>query len=437
MLAKQVKLKIDSCHEKSGEEADPDGGIKQLLAPVYGSRYINDPIPKYELPSSSLPPLVAYQLVHDELNLDGNPALNLATFVTTWMEPEADRLMQEALSKNYIDADEYPQTVELQNRCVNILANLFHASDSADFNSVGCATVGSSEAIHLAGLALKWNWRKRRNGEGLPTDKPNIVMGHNVQVCWEKFARYFEVEPRYVPLSENRYVLGVEEALSMVDENTICVVGILGSTYTGEYEPIEQLNQALLEMNNKTGWDVPIHVDGASGGFVAPFVSPEIRWDFRLPLVRSINVSGHKYGLVYPGIGWVIWKDESDLPEELVFHVNYLGGDEPTFGLNFSRGAGCVIAQYYNFLRLGFQGYREIMLGCQSVAKFLTDSIEQMWLCLHSGRWLSPLGCWHLRFYHRGQPGCSQHINLRCLVQRRVKVDGGGTVYDHIAAFQY
>ena len=346
---------------------------QQRHALAYGTRYVEEPVPKYVLPKNSMSGQVAYQIIHDELNLDGNPALNLASFVTTWMEPEAERLMTETLNKNYIDQDEYPQTTEIQNRCVNMLANLFHAPE--DKRGVGTGTVGSSEAIHLAGLALKWNWRKRRQAAGKPADKPNLVMGHNVQVCWEKFARYFEVEPRYVSLSQDRYVLGVNEALDMVDENTIAVVGILGSTYTGEYEPIAELNDALEKLNHRTGWQVPIHVDAASGGFVAPFTSPNLMWDFRLPLVRSINVSGHKYGLVHPGVGWVIWRDEAELPEELVFHVNYLGGDQPTFNLNFSRGANQILAQYFNFLCLGREGYTRIMTALENIARYLTEQL--------------------------------------------------------------
>jgi glutamate decarboxylase len=361
MLSKQVTL------------ADlPKQRLDHALA--YGSRYVEEPVPKYTMPAGAMPPDVAYQIIHDELNLDGNPLLNLASFVTTWMEPQAERLMMETLNKNYIDQDEYPQTTEIQNRCVNMLANLFHAPEEE--TGIGTGTVGSSEAIHLAGLALKWNWRKRRAAQGKPADKPNLVMGHNVQVCWEKFARYFEVEPRYVPLTNERFVLGVEEAIEMVDENTIAVVGILGSTYTGEFEPIEELNNALTTLNAKTGWEVPIHVDAASGGFVAPFTSPDLVWDFRLPLVKSINTSGHKYGLVHPGVGWVIWRTEAELPEDLIFHVNYLGGDQPTFNLNFSRGANQIIAQYYNFLRLGQDGYKRIMVGLQDIAGYLTDQIE-------------------------------------------------------------
>ena len=354
---------------KRGAGEPPD-----LLSPIYGSRSLEGVIPKYELPEGELPARVAYQLVHDELNLDGNPALNMATFVSTWMEPEADDLMRETLGKNYVDADEYPQSAELQNRCVNILAHLYHAP--GDGTSVGCATVGSSEAIHLAGLAMKWRWKKRTEAAGRSAGVPNIVMGQNVQVCWEKFARYFEVEPRYVPLSEDRFVLGVDEAISMVDENTIGVVGILGSTYTGEYEPIKELDDALSAFNERSGLAVPVHVDAASGGFVAPFVAPDLEWDFRLPLVCSINVSGHKYGLVYPGVGWVIWRDEAYLPEELIFHVNYLGGDHPTFNLNFSRGAGQIIAQYYNFLRLGRDGYTGIMSALSATARRLADAID-------------------------------------------------------------
>jgi glutamate decarboxylase len=350
------------------------------------SNILNEPIPKYSFPEKSVNSDVAYELIRRELNLDGNPALNLASFVTTWMEPQIERLMSETLNKNYIDQDEYPQTTEIQNRCVNMLAHLFNAHER--YKCVGTGTVGSSEAIHLAGLALKWNWHKRRTAAEKPSDKPNIVMGENVQVCWEKFARYFEVEPRFVKLSESRYVIGVPEAMELVDENTIAVVGILGSTYTGEYEPIEKLNNALMDLNDKTGWEVPIHVDAASGGFVAPFTSPELKWDFRLPLVKSINVSGHKYGLVYPGVGWVIWRDESELPEDLIFHVNYLGGDQPTFNLNFSRGANQIIAQYYNFLNLGREGYKRVMNSLQKRAGVLTRRLEE------SGRFetLSKLG---------------------------------------------
>lgn len=339
------------------------------------SNILNEPVPKYSFPEKSANSDVTYELIRRELNLDGNPALNLASFVTTWMEPQIERLMSETLNKNYIDQDEYPQTTEIQNRCVNMLAHLFNAHER--YRCVGTGTVGSSEAIHLAGLALKWNWRKRRRAAGKASDKPNIVMGENVQVCWEKFARYFEVEPRFVKLTQNRYVIGVPEAMELVDENTIAVVGILGSTYTGEYEPVEQLNNALMDVNDKTGWEVPIHVDAASGGFVAPFTSPELKWDFRLPLVKSINVSGHKYGLVYPGVGWVIWRDESELPEDLIFHVNYLGGDQPTFNLNFSRGANQIIAQYYNFVNLGRDGYKRVMNSLQERTHILTKRLEE------------------------------------------------------------
>ena len=353
---------------------DSDENGDASLAPMYSCRQLREPVPRYELPARQMSPRAAYQIIHDELNLDGNPALNLASFVTTWMEPEADKLMGESLSRNFVDADEYPQTTEIHNRCVNMLARLFNAPDSGA--AVGCATVGSSEAIHLAGLALKWRWRARRQAAGLPTGNPNIVMGGNVQVCWEKFARYFDVEPRYVPLAADRYVIGVDEAMQLVDENTIGVVGILGSTYTGEYEPVKELNDAIVELNARHGWDVGLHVDGASGAFVAPFTRPDLAWDFRLPAVRSINASGHKYGLVYPGVGWIIWRSEEDLPSDLIFHVNYLGGDQPTFNLNFSRGAGQILAQYYNFLRLGREGYTQIMEGLDATASYLAQAVE-------------------------------------------------------------
>jgi len=362
MLSRKVSLQ-----ELDGE---------RVVAPTYARRGMRQAIPRFELPADGMDPDVAYQLIHDELALDGNPTLNLATFVTTWMDEYADRILAETANKNAIDWDEYPQTVEIQDRCVNMLARLFGAPEQLE--SMGTATVGSSEAIHLAGLAMKWRWRNARLAAGKPADRPNLVMGANVQVCWEKFARYFDVEPRYVPLSESRFVIGVDEAMALVDENTIGVVGILGSTYTGEYEPIAALDAALEAVCQRGGLDVPLHVDAASGGFVAPFLQPDLAWDFRLPRVRSINVSGHKYGLVYPGVGWVIWRDPADLPHELIFEVDYLGGSHANFGLNFSRGAGQIVLQYYNLIRLGRSGYREIMESLAENAQWLAAQLGAM-----------------------------------------------------------
>ncbi len=337
---------------------------------------MREPIPKFTMPENGLPPKTAYDLVHDELMLDGNSRLNLATFVTTWMEEEAKQLMSETFDKNMIDKDEYPQTAEIELRCTNMLADLWNAPQEEA--AVGCSTIGSSEAAMLGGMALKWNWRKRREAQGKSADKPNMVMGINVQVCWEKFCRYWEIEPRFVPMEGDRYCLNAEEALKLVDENTIGVVVIMGSTFDGRYENVKEVNDALVDLNAKTGWEVPIHVDAASGGFVAPFLQPDLEWDFRLPLVKSINTSGHKFGLVYPGVGWIIWRDKAELPEELIFHCNYLGGDLPNFALNFSRPGNQVVAQYYNFLRLGHEGYREIHQGSQDVALYLSSSIAEL-----------------------------------------------------------
>eukprot|EP01018_Ginkgo_biloba_P028565 Gb_41124 [translate_table: standard] len=330
---------------------DSDGSLHSTFA----SRYVQECLPRFRMPERSIPKDAAYQIISDELMLDGNPRLNLASFVTTWMEPECDKLIMQAINKNYVDMDEYPVTTELQNRCVNIIANLFNAPLGDGEEAVGVGTVGSSEAIMLAGLAFKRKWQNKRKAEGKPYDKPNIVTGANVQVCWEKFARYFEVELKEVKLREDYYVMDPAKAVEMVDENTICVAAILGSTYNGEFEDVKLLNDLLAEKNRATGWETPIHVDAASGGFIAPFVYPELEWDFRLPLVKSINVSGHKYGLVYAGVGWVIWRSKQDLPEELIFHINYLGADQPTFTLNFSKGASQIIAQYYQLIRLGFE----------------------------------------------------------------------------------
>jgi glutamate decarboxylase len=333
-------------------------------------------LPRHELPAGQLPPDVAYQIIHDELMLDGNARLNLATFVTTWMEPQAERLMAECFDKNMIDKDEYPQTAELESRCVNILSRHWSAPDADE--ATGCSTTGSSEAAMLAGLALKRRWQQRRKAEGKPADKPNLVMGINVQVCWEKFANYWDVEMRLVPMEGDRFNLSAEEAVKRCDENTIGVVAILGSTYDGSYEPVAEICAALDAFQAKTGIDVPVHVDGASGAFVAPVLDPDLEWDFRLPRVASINASGHKYGLVYPGVGWIIWRDKEALPADLIFWVNYLGDNMPTFALNFSRPGAQVVAQYYNFLRLGFDGYRQVHGYSREVATRLSARIAEL-----------------------------------------------------------
>jgi len=333
-------------------------------------------IPRHELPPGQMAPDAAYQIVHDELMLDGNARLNVATFVTTWMEPHAAQLMAECFDKNMIDKDEYPQTAELEMRCVAMLSRLWHAPDAE--SATGCSTTGSSEAAMLGGLALKRRWQQRRKAEGLPADRPNIVMGINVQVCWEKFANYWDVEMRLVPMEGDRLHLSAEEAVAQCDENTIGVVAILGSTFDGSYEPVKEICDALDVFQGETGIDVPVHVDGASGAFVAPFVDPELEWDFRLPRVASINASGHKYGLVYPGVGWVVWRDAAALPEDLIFWVNYLGDNMPTFALNFSRPGAQIVAQYYNFLRLGFDGYRAVHGYAREVATRLSSRIAEL-----------------------------------------------------------
>jgi glutamate decarboxylase len=333
-------------------------------------------MPRLRIPESSIPPEIAARLVRGDLILDGNARLNLATFVTTWMEPEAGSLMAETFDKNMIDKDEYPQTAELERRCVNILADLWHAHP--DGNATGTSTTGSSEAAMLGGMALLWRWRARRRAAGKPADTPNLVTGINVQVCWEKFCRYWDVEPRLAPMDGDRRHLDGEEAVALCDENTIGVVAVLGSTFDGSYEPVKEISAALDALQRDRGLDVPLHVDAASGGFVAPFIQPDLEWDFQLPRVQSINASGHKYGLVYPGIGWALWRDAGALPEDLVFRVNYLGGDMPTFALNFSRPGSQVVAQYYNFLRLGREGYRAVQQGCQDVARRLSAGIAEL-----------------------------------------------------------
>ena len=353
------------------------------IAPAYTGRLSTDPVPSMRLPAEAMEPAAAYRFIHDELMLDGSSRLNLATFVTTWMDPEAQELMAETFDKNMIDKDEYPATAAIESRCVAMVADLFHAENLRDDDvstAVGVSTIGSSEAVMLGGLALKWRWKERVSKNDPNAWKgrtPNLVMGSNVQVVWEKFCRYFEVEPRYLPMAEDRYVITPEQVVEAVDENTIGVVGILGTTYTGELEPIAQICAALDKLASEKGLDIPVHVDAASGGFVVPFLDPDLKWDFRLPRVASINVSGHKYGLTYPGVGFVVWRNADQLPEDLVFRVNYLGGDMPTFTLNFSRPGNQVVGQYYNFLRLGRAGYTSVMQTLSNTARWFADQLAK------------------------------------------------------------
>lgn len=360
----QQQTKRSDGHGSDGENLD-------LMEARYGSRFLRQEAPAETLPDVGMPAVDAMRLVGEELVIEGSPMRNLATFVTTWMEPEAQRLIAENLHRNFIDHAEYPRTAELEQRCIRMLADLFHAPGE----TTGARTQGSSEAIMLGALSLKWNWRKRREAAGKPTDRPNLVFGGDVHVVWEKFCRYFDVEPRIVPLKPNKYTIGPEDVEPHVDENTIGVAAVLGTTFTGHADDIVGINDYLLSVKRERGLDVPMHIDGASGGFVWPFLYPHSEWDFRLEQVRSINVSGHKYGLVYPGIGWLIFRERSDLAEDLVFYENYLGKRDATFTLNFSTGSAMVVAQYYNFVRFGRDGYSYIMHTMQENSRKLAEDI--------------------------------------------------------------
>lgn len=342
---------------------------------VFGSSELAQSLPSVHFPERERSAQATYQSVHDELMLDGNSRQNLATFCQTWEEPEIHKLMDECIDKNMIDKDEYPQTAEIEGRCVHMLADLWNSPDPAQ--TIGCSTTGSSEAAMLGGLALKWRWRAKRRAEGKSTDKPNMICGP-VQICWHKFARYWDVELREIPMEHDRLIMTPDEVIKRCDENTIGVVPTLGVTFTGQFEPVKAVSDALDAFHQETGLDIPIHVDGASGGFLAPFCTPELEWDFRLPRVKSINASGHKFGLAPLGAGWVIWRQTVDLPEELIFNVNYLGGNMPTLALNFSRPGGQIIVQYYNFLRLGREGYTKIHTACYKTAQIFAEAIEKL-----------------------------------------------------------
>ncbi len=347
----------------------------ELLDAVYASADLAISMPKYKFPEKEHDPRHAQSVVTDELMLDGNASQNLATFCQTWLETEVHQLMDLCVEKNMVDKDEYPQTAEIEARCVHMLADLWNAPEAA--NTLGCSTTGSSEAAMLGGMAMKWRWRAKMRAQGKPADKPNMICGP-VQICWHKFARFWDIELREIPMEGDRLIMTPEEVVKRCDENTIGVVPTLGVTFTGQYQPVKAVSDALDQVQQERGLDIPIHVDAASGGFLAPFCTPDLRWDFRLPRVKSINTSGHKFGLSPLGVGWVIWREAHDLPDDLIFNVNYLGGNMPTFALNFSRPGGQIVAQYYNFLRLGKEGYRKIHTACDQTARYLAAEIAKM-----------------------------------------------------------
>jgi glutamate decarboxylase len=355
-------------------ELDVDS--EEQISPTYAARSFSHPIPKYKLPAEGLAAPTAYQLVSDELELDGIPALNLASFVTSWMEPQADVLAAHTLGKNLIDQDEYPRTAAIHERVVTMIGHLFHTPPGAQ--PTGTATVGSSEAIMLAMLAHKRRWQLRRRGAGQDSERPNMVIGADVHTCWEKFARYFEVEARVVPMEEGRYTIGAEQVEPLLDERTIGVAGVLGTTFTGQMDDLQSIDALLRRVNGERDWQIPLHIDAASGGFVIPFSQPDLEWDFRLPSVRSINVSNHKFGLVYPGMGTVVFREGDDVPDELVFRIDYLGGEMPNYSLNFSRPSDSVLLQYYNFLRLGHEGYERIVSTCLDNAQALAHKLARI-----------------------------------------------------------
>lgn len=351
--------------------------MKDTSLTPYSNKYSISALSKHVLPKEGAPAEAVAQMIRDELDLDGRPNLNLASFVGTYMEKEAERLMIENLAKNMSDADEYPAMMDIHARCISIIAHMWGVQKGE--RAIGSATTGSSEAIHLGGLAMKQLWKEKRQAAGKDISKPNIIMGANAQVALEKFARYFDVEARILDVSAaSQYVLDPKKVRENVDENTIGVFVILGSTYTGTYESVQAVSDVLDDYEKETGNYIPIHVDAASGGFVAPFTDAKAgeKWNFELPRVHSINVSGHKFGLVYAGVGWILWRDEKYLPKHLIFELHYLGGTEESFTLNFSRPGAQIIAQYYNLIHLGHEGYREIMEHTLENARTLSNALE-------------------------------------------------------------
>ncbi|MBE6240637.1 MAG: glutamate decarboxylase [Bacteroidales bacterium] len=370
------------------EAAEPD---------IFGSEQMRKPAPDKFIPEHKTPASIAYQMVKDETFPQTQPRLNLATFVTTYMDDYGTRLMNESVGINYIDETEYPRVAVMCGRCINMVANMWHSPEEADWKT-GAVGIGSSEACMLGGVAAWLRWRERRKAQGKPLDKPNLVMSTAYQVVWEKFCQLWQIEMRTVPLTLEHPTLDIEKAIGMCDENTICIVPIAGVTWTGMNDDIQALDAALEEFNAKTGYDIPIHVDAASGGFILPFLNPDKVWDFRLKWVLSISTSGHKYGLVYPGLGWVVWKDRKYLPGDMSFSVNYLGANISQVGLNFSRPAAQILAQYYNFIHLGMEGYREIHSNSMEIARYCHDAIGKMPCFENYSKDLdNPLFIWYMK----------------------------------------
>ena len=370
---------------------------ENVTTAIFGSKKMLTPAPTEFIPKNKTAPEIAYQLVKDETYAQTQPRLNLATFVTTYMDDYATRLMNEAIDVNYIDETEYPRVAVMCGRCINIMANLWNTPEKAEWKT-GALGIGSSEACMLGGVAAWLRWRHRRQAAGKPIDKPNLVMSAGFQVVWEKFCQLWQIELRTVPLTLDRITLDPKQALDMCDENTICIVPIAGVTWTGLNDDIEALDKELDAYNAQTGYEIPIHVDAASGGFILPFLNPEVKWDFRLKWVLSISTSGHKYGLVYPGLGWVVWKDKKYLPDEMSFSVNYLGANITQVGLNFSRPAAQILGQYYNFIRLGFEGYKEVQQNSMDVAQYCHDEIGKM-PCFenYADKLVNPLFIWYMK----------------------------------------
>jgi len=399
------------------KSAPVSGAVREMVDdPIFSSDELANPLPKFVFPKREQKPERIYRVVKDELMMDGNSRQNLATFCSTYLGDNIRRLMDDCIDKNMIDKDEYPQTAEIENRCVRMLADLWHSPETK--TTMGCSTTGSSEAAMLGGMAMLRNWRARRKAAGKSFDRPNLVCGP-VQICWHKFCRYWDVEIRETKLAPDRLMMTPDEMLKLTDENTIGVVPTLGITFTGRYEDVQAISKALDSYQKKTGIDIPIHVDGASGGFLAPFCSAKKIWDFRLPRVKSINASGHKFGLSPLGVGWVVWRTKKDLPEDLIFWVNYLGGNEATFALNFSRPAGQIVCQYYNFLRLGFEGYKRIQSACYETAKYLAKEISKLKVfeILSDGSDGIPAASWRLR--SGAKTGCNLYD-----IADRLRTDG-------------
>eukprot|EP00511_Aplanochytrium_stocchinoi_P009187 CAMPEP_0204863496 /NCGR_PEP_ID=MMETSP1348-20121228/3354_1 /ASSEMBLY_ACC=CAM_ASM_000700 /TAXON_ID=215587 /ORGANISM="Aplanochytrium stocchinoi, Strain GSBS06" /LENGTH=570 /DNA_ID=CAMNT_0052013835 /DNA_START=95 /DNA_END=1807 /DNA_ORIENTATION=+ len=363
-------------------------GLKNQL-PYYASRVCDESLQDDRLVEVGFPARYCLREVEDMHSLDFSQNLNTSSYVNVVAEPEEEEVALMGLKVNLADQTVYPASFRMHNKCVNIVANLWNCPKPKDFDNnggtyAGAGTVGSTEACLLSGLALKFRWRKwyarkyNKSEEEVLSIRPNLVISTLYQAAWEKLFKYFDIIPKFVRPSYKEMKIDPEKVGALIDEHTMGVVCIMGNHYSGHYDRVDLVDAIVEKVNKEKGLEVGIHVDAASGGFVAPFQEYLPPWDFRLKNVMSISASGHKFGEAVCGTGWLVWRQKERLAEHVAISVSYLGGHADSYTLNFSRPAAGLYSQMYKFFRLGREGYTQITENMMAVAKYIRDEIKGM-----------------------------------------------------------